>query len=154
MDCSLLGSSVRGILQARILKWVAILLSGDLPNLGMECWHQRGRASSFPPFPAPTPTPMVPVPLCEGSQHGKRNAISCIAGRFFTREAGDLNHIEFSYLLNGSHSFWREDLKDDFPKRNEERKALECFSEFVIQKFKYSPMILRPKWINQTMAWV
>ena len=28
MDCSLLGSSVHGILQARILEWVAISFSG------------------------------------------------------------------------------------------------------------------------------
>ena len=32
MDCSLPGSSVHAILQARILEWVAISFSGDLPN--------------------------------------------------------------------------------------------------------------------------
>ena len=32
MDYSLLGSSVHGIVQARILEWVAILFSRDLPN--------------------------------------------------------------------------------------------------------------------------
>ena len=36
MDCSLLGSSVRGILQARILEWVATLSLGNLPNPGIE----------------------------------------------------------------------------------------------------------------------
>ena len=37
VDCSLPGSSVHGILQARILEWVAISPPpGDLPNLGME----------------------------------------------------------------------------------------------------------------------
>ena len=35
MDCSLPGSSVHGILQARILEWVAISYS-DLPNPGIE----------------------------------------------------------------------------------------------------------------------
>ena len=34
MDCSLAGSSVHGILQARILKWVAFLSPGHLPNQG------------------------------------------------------------------------------------------------------------------------
>ena len=34
MDCSPPGSSVRGILQARILEWVATP-PGDLPNPGM-----------------------------------------------------------------------------------------------------------------------
>ena len=36
MDCSLPGSSVPGILQARILDWVAISFSRDLPDPGIE----------------------------------------------------------------------------------------------------------------------
>ena len=36
MDRSPPGSSVHGILQARILEWVAISFSGDLPNPGIE----------------------------------------------------------------------------------------------------------------------
>ena len=36
MDCSSLGSSVRGSLQAKILQWVAISSSGDLPSQGIE----------------------------------------------------------------------------------------------------------------------
>ena len=36
MDCSPPGSSVHGILQARILEWVANPFSGDLPNPGIE----------------------------------------------------------------------------------------------------------------------
>ena len=32
MDCSPPGSSVHGVFQARILEWVAISSSGDLPN--------------------------------------------------------------------------------------------------------------------------
>ena len=36
MDCSLPVSSVHGILQARILEWVAIPFPGDLPYLGIE----------------------------------------------------------------------------------------------------------------------
>ena len=36
MDCSLPGSSVHGILQARILEWAAIPFSGDLPVPGIE----------------------------------------------------------------------------------------------------------------------
>ena len=35
MDCSLPGSSVHGILQVRIRKWVAFPSPGDLPNLGI-----------------------------------------------------------------------------------------------------------------------
>ena len=36
MDCSLPGSSVCGILQARILTWVAFPSPGDLPNPGIQ----------------------------------------------------------------------------------------------------------------------
>ena len=36
MDCSLPGSSVHGILQERILKWVAVPFSGDLSDPGIE----------------------------------------------------------------------------------------------------------------------
>ena len=36
MDCSLPGSSVHRIFQARILEWVAISFSGDLPDKGSK----------------------------------------------------------------------------------------------------------------------
>ena len=36
MHCSPSGSSVRGILEARILEWAAMPFSGDLPNSGIE----------------------------------------------------------------------------------------------------------------------
>ena len=36
MDCSPPGSSVHGISQTRILEWVAVSFSGNLPNLGIE----------------------------------------------------------------------------------------------------------------------
>ena len=36
MDCSPPGSSVHGILQARILEWAAISSSRDLPDPGVE----------------------------------------------------------------------------------------------------------------------
>ena len=36
VDCSLPGSSVHGILQARTLEWVAFPTPGDLPDPGMD----------------------------------------------------------------------------------------------------------------------
>ena len=36
MDSSWPGSSVHGILQARILAWVAVLSPGDVPDSGIE----------------------------------------------------------------------------------------------------------------------
>ena len=38
MDCSLLDSSVHGILQAKILEWATMPSSRDLPDPGMEPW--------------------------------------------------------------------------------------------------------------------
>ena len=36
MDCSMLGSSVHGILQAKILKWIAMPSSRGLPSPGIN----------------------------------------------------------------------------------------------------------------------
>ena len=58
MDCSLPGSSVRVVSQARVLEWVAISFSGTLPDLGTE------------PVSLGFPTPQTDsLPLCQlGSQ--------------------------------------------------------------------------------------
>ena len=47
-DCSLRGSSVHGILQARILQWVAISFSGDLPDPGIEHGSPALQADALP----------------------------------------------------------------------------------------------------------
>ena len=52
MDGSALGSFVHGTIQARILEWVAISFSGDLPNPGMETWSPTLRADSLPSEPS------------------------------------------------------------------------------------------------------
>ena len=51
MDCSLLGSSVHRILQARILEWFTILFSADLPNLGIKPGSPALQADSLPSEP-------------------------------------------------------------------------------------------------------
>ena len=48
MDWSLLGTTVHGILQARILEWAAIPLPGDLPNPGIESRSLAFQAASLP----------------------------------------------------------------------------------------------------------
>ena len=49
MDCSLPGSSVHGIFQARILEWVALFPSpGDLSNPGIELRSPTLHADSLP----------------------------------------------------------------------------------------------------------
>ena len=54
-DCSPPGSSVHGILQARILEWAAIPFSRDLPDLGMELESPAMQADSLPFDPPGNP---------------------------------------------------------------------------------------------------
>ena len=48
MDCSLPGSSVHGIFQARIVEWVAISFSRDLPDPRIEPRSPALQADSLP----------------------------------------------------------------------------------------------------------
>ena len=48
MDCSLPDSSINGILQARILEWVAMPATEDLPDPGIEPVSPALQASSLP----------------------------------------------------------------------------------------------------------
>ena len=56
-DCSLPGSSVHGILQARILEWVAMLPPGDLPHLGSKVHLLHWQVNSLPTEPPGSPFP-------------------------------------------------------------------------------------------------
>ena len=47
MDYSPPGFSVHRVLQAKILGWVAISSSRDLPNPGIESWFPELQADSF-----------------------------------------------------------------------------------------------------------
>ena len=51
MDYSPLGSSVHGILQARILEWVSFPSPEDLPNPGIEPRFPALQADSLPAEP-------------------------------------------------------------------------------------------------------
>ena len=48
MDCSLLGSSVHGILQARILDWLPFSSPRDLPDPGIKSRSPAWQADSVP----------------------------------------------------------------------------------------------------------
>ena len=47
MDCSLTGSSVHGISHARILEWVAIFYTRDLPDQGIKPAMSPALAGGF-----------------------------------------------------------------------------------------------------------
>ena len=55
MDCSLPGSSVHGILQARILKWVAISFTRGLPDPGIKPRSPILQADFLPSDPPEKP---------------------------------------------------------------------------------------------------
>ena len=63
MDCSLPGSSVHGILQARILEWVAIPISRRTPNPGIEPGSPALQADSLPFEPLGKPPFMCELKL-------------------------------------------------------------------------------------------
>ena len=46
MDCSLPGSSIHGIFQARVLEWGAIAFSGVLPRQG-KFWQKVSKKNSL-----------------------------------------------------------------------------------------------------------
>ena len=85
MDCSPPGSSVHGILQARILEWVACPPPGDLPNPGIKPRSPTLQANSLP---SETPgSMMLPVgfswmPYLPRWHSGKESACQCRRHRF------------------------------------------------------------------------
>ena len=48
MNCSLLGFSAHGILQVRILEWIAFPFPEDLSNPGIKPWYPASQADSLP----------------------------------------------------------------------------------------------------------
>ena len=87
MDCRLPGSSVRGIFQARVLEWVAIVYSKMLPAISVnkgccshqattvcpdgEPWEKSGWRQMGCPVPSPEPLQPTPELYPEGTQDGK-----------------------------------------------------------------------------------
>ena len=55
MDYSPPGCSIHEVFQARILEWVAISLSGDLPNLGIKPGSPALQANTLPSEPTGKP---------------------------------------------------------------------------------------------------
>ena len=60
VDCSPPGSSVHGILQARMLEWVAISFSGDLPDPGIKPRSPALQADALTSEPPGNPPPELP----------------------------------------------------------------------------------------------
>jgi len=68
MDCSLLGSSIHGILWARILEWVAFPSPGDLPEPRLKPRSPALQADSLPSEP-PGIFKYVHLSMCNLKKH-------------------------------------------------------------------------------------
>ena len=64
MDCSLPGSSIHGIFQARVLEWLPFPSPGDLPNPGIEPRPSALQADSLLSDPPGKPIFVVTEILC------------------------------------------------------------------------------------------
>jgi len=71
MDCIPPGAPVHGILQARILEWVAIPFSRDFPNPGIEPGSPTLQADSLSSEPPGKPCVLWGLPdnCCQGVIH-------------------------------------------------------------------------------------
>ena len=69
MDCSPPGSPVHGILQARILEWVAISFSTGSSQPRDHTWSPTLQADSLQSEPLGKPTKMQPPLNCEVAAH-------------------------------------------------------------------------------------
>ena len=116
MDCSLPGSSVHGILQARIQKWVAILFSGDLPDPGVEPRSPTLQAGSLPSEPSGSPQEII---LANGHELGKtwgggrnRGGLECCSswGHKESDRTGQLNSNCKRRLRGGMSAFSEQSL--------------------------------------------
>ena len=93
MDCSLPGSSVHGILKARILEWVAVPFFRDLPNPGVEPRSPDVQADSLlsKPQGKPKNIGVGSLSFLQGIFLGSdQTGVLCIAGM---PKVEDKNHL-------------------------------------------------------------
>ena len=87
MDCSLPGSSIHGIFQARVLEWVAFTFPRELPDPGIEPRSPTLQADSLPAELSGKPknTGVGSLFLLQQMFLTKElTGVSCIAGGFLT----------------------------------------------------------------------
>ena len=107
MDCNPPGSSAHGILQARILEWVAMPFSRDLPHPGIQPMSLsllHWQAGSLPLVPPGKPflglaREASPTPvLLPRKSHGRRGLVGCSPwGR---EESGTTERLHFHSSLS------------------------------------------------------
>ena len=93
MDCSPAGTSAMEILQARILEWVAMPSSRDLPTPGIEPRSPTLQADSLPPEPPRKPPKnslicKLYISICHTS-HSMH-----LIGQSWKKEQGNFMHFQ------------------------------------------------------------
>ena len=94
MDCSPAGSSVCGILQARILEWVAMPSSRGSPNPGIEPRSSTLQADSLPSEAPGKPTLESTECLysCQSSRAGTGQGVGALGGGGDLVSSAKLSH--------------------------------------------------------------
>ena len=130
MDCSPPGSSVHGILQARILEWVAMPTSGDLPNLGI-----KPRSPALQVDSLPSELPRKPVNTGVGG-------LSLLQGIFLTQKLnwGLLHYRWILYQLSHQGKSIIHSKNDQMNKsiNSEKQKLWSRSSDYAVKKYGFS----------------
>ena len=95
MDCSLPGSSVHGIFQARVPEWVAVSFSGDLPNPGIKPGSPALQEDALLSEPPDLLSSLVLLPNGSSNQKSYEDGGHCILIKELrTSKSIDLNLTE------------------------------------------------------------
>ena len=103
MYCSPLGSPVHGILQARILNWVAIPFSRGLPEPGTEPGFPVLQADSLPSEPPRNVHGTIIFTLMAESQEEIRSLLLRVKGEW-------KSYLKTQYSKNEDHGIWSHHL--------------------------------------------
>ena len=79
MDCRPWGSSIHGILLARIWDWIPFLSPVDLPNPGIEPWSTALQVDSLPYEPSGRPCVYISQLICGGRCRWTFSCIHAVA---------------------------------------------------------------------------
>ena len=110
-DCSSPGSSVHGILQTRILEWVAISFPGDLPGPGMEPRFPALQVDSLPSEPLGKPLGNSPlIGNSWGPEFYKFRIFQVIKNMTHTHDS----YVHLGLSPNQTHEHFCSKMHNDF----------------------------------------
>ena len=130
-----------GILQARILEWVACPSPRDLPNPGIESWSPALRADALPAEPLRGPWILEWVAYSfsrESFWPRSQTEVPCIVGEFFTSWATRETLGTPLWTLISPHilrfllcdHMWSNFICDILGKKKTSREDFVCFTRY------------------------